>query len=132
MLKSIVKFTIVFVLTAALAIGAASGAFWVTRRIIETNEGQQPMDAEKLTNTVDAAENDLLESTKAISPDYYTIRLEGETINVYAAFGEREDFLYNAEVYKSNLSHEDIQLLSSGVKLESHADLTSFIEDYTS
>ena len=131
MIKSVVKFSIVFILTALMAICAASTAYIVTKKI--TNLGERSAGQGTLTpiDAVEAADEEVLE-IKVTVPDYYMVRLEGETLGVYATFSEREDFLYNAEVYRTNLSGEDIRLLTSGVRLESHAELTSFIEDYTS
>ena len=131
MIKSVIKFSIVFVLTIFMALGAASTAYIVTKRI--TNSGNKEAKEESLpmTDSIYAQDKEVVE-TKATIPDYYMVRLEGETLGVYAQFSEREDFLYNAEVYKTNLSAEDIRLLTSGIRLESHADLVSFIEDYTS
>ena len=131
MIKSVFKFSIVFILTALLAICATSAAYIVTKKIINSGADASRQELLKPINAASAADEEVLE-TKALVPDYYTVRLEGETLGVYAAFSEREDFLYNAEVYKTNLSAEDIKLLTSGVRLENHAALTSFIEDYTS
>ena len=131
MIKSVFKFSIVFILTALLAICATSAAYIVTKKII--NSGADAL-KEESSKTIDAETmaDEVLSEIKALEPDFYTVRLEGETLGVYASFSEREDFLYNAEVYKTNLSAEDITLLTAGIRLDSHADLTSFIEDYTS
>lgn len=132
MFKSVVKFTLVFVLIAALAAGAASSAFFVTRKIIESGDNNSKVGPQYHKNELKPVASDVQAEVQSSLPDYYTVRLEGETVCVYANFGDREDFMYNAEIYKSNLSSEDVQLLMSGVKLQNQTDLTSFMEDYTS
>ncbi len=131
MIKSVVKFSIVFILTALMAICATSTAYIVTKKVINSGDDAVKQGTHAPVDAAQAAEKEALEA-KALVPDYYTVRLEGETLGVYAAFSEREDFLYNAEIYRTNLSAEDIRLLTSGVRLQNHAELTSFIEDYTS
>ena len=131
MIKSVIKFSVVFILTLFMALGAASTAYIVTNRIINPDKNLQEDTSSALTDNMYVPDETVLNAEQHV-PDYYLVRLEGETLGVYARFSEREDFLYNADVYKTNLSSEDIRLLTSGVKLENRAALTSFIEDYTS
>ncbi len=132
MIKSIIKYTLIFVLTAALAVGAASSAYVITRRIMESNEYSDTLNPANEAEPVKVRATEAGETSASNEPDYYMVRLEGESVGVYAAFDDREDFLYSAEVYKTNLSEEDTRLLLSGIKLKTHDDLASFIEDYTS
>ena len=53
-------------------------------------------------------------------------------MGVYASFGGTEEFLYTENVYKNDLTKEDLSLLSSGVKLKNAEELTGFIENFTS
>lgn len=132
MIKSIIKYTLVFVLTAALAVGAASSAYVITRRIMESNEHSGVLNPASKAEPAKVRATETSETSASNAPDYYMVRLEGESVGVYAAFDDREDFLYSAEVFRTNLSEEDTRLLLSGVKLKTHDDLASFIEDYTS
>ena len=112
MIKSVIKFSIVFIIAVFMALGAASASYIVTKRMLNLNSTAKSDEVVSDEEKSEEGGSDF--SSKAVVPDYYLVRLEGETLGVYARFSEREDFLYNAEVYKTNLSSEDIRLLSSG------------------
>ncbi len=132
MLKSTIKFILVFVITAALAFGVASAAYLITRRIIEKNSVVTE-DSVLTADTMDVAAESPI-PTKSPNPefDYYMVKLEGENLSVYASVDGNEEFLYNKQIYKANLTDNDIKLLTPGVKLKNASALTSFMEDYTS
>ncbi len=132
MIKSIIRYTLVFVLTAALAVGAASSAYVITRRIMESEAYSDTLNPINKTESIKAKTIDEVKVDNPSVPDYYMVRLEGELVGIYAAFDGREDFLYSAEVFRTNLSDEDTKLLKSGIKLKTQDELASFIEDYTS
>ncbi len=132
MIKSIIKYTLVFVLTAALAVGAASSAYVITRRIMESEAYSDALNPINKTESIKAKTIDEVKADNSPTPDYYMVRLEGESVGIYASFDGREDFLYSAEVFKTNLSAEDTRLLLSGIKLKTQDELASFMEDYTS
>ena len=132
MLKSIIKFTLVFILTAALAIGAASAAFFITRSVMEKNGTAPTRENSQSINSVSVNADSAQTLKKSSLPDHYTVRLEGEMLGVYASHSGKEEFLYDIEVYPSNLSQSDVVLLSGGVRLKTLSELTGFMEDYTS
>lgn len=132
MFKTAVKFTLVFVLTAALAAGAASVSYIITRNLIEGDKNSKTQEKLSDADTVNVMAEESKPQIESTKLDYYIVRLEGEALGVYASFGGREEFLYNKDVYKANLSQSDIELLSSGVKLNSPSELTGFMENYTS
>lgn len=133
MLKSVVKLVLMFVGTAAVAVVAASAAYVITKNSIEVEMREAESRATASTNvreTLDTSQPEQPSETARF--DYYIVRLEGRNLGVYASHGGQEEFLYNEDIYTSNLTDEDITLLNTGVKLETSEALTGFIEDFTS
>jgi Na+-translocating ferredoxin:NAD+ oxidoreductase RnfG subunit len=132
MLKTVTKYVFVFTLTAAISACAASAAYIVTRNIIEKNEAASAQEQSIKSNYFpkEISEDQNVKSSSQI--DYYVVKLEGQCLDVYSSKSGQEEFLYSKDIYRSNLSETDIKLLNKGVKLNSAAELTGFIEDYTS
>ena len=130
MLKPMFKFLLLFVITAILSVAAATTAFIITKNILSNNQQSNPSKTDPSLNTTYVAAKDPTPEPSEVAT--YIVRLEGDSLNVYASNGENEEFLYNTTVYTSNLTPEDISLLSSGVTLSSPSQLTGFMEDYTS
>lgn len=130
MLKPFFKFLILFVVVAFLSLTAATTSFIITKNVLMRNQQDNPpkTDAPMSADYVSAQ----TPAPEAEEIDFYIVRLEGDNLNVYASTGENEEFLYNTTIYTSNLSAEDISLLSSGVTLKNSSQLTGFMEDYTS
>lgn len=130
-MKSIVKFSVLFILVVCLSVGAASISFLVTKNILKKEASLSPKNVPAAAESTYHAESTGASDTPQ-KFDFYTVRLEGDNLNVYASHGKNEEFLYNAEICSSNLSSEDTLLLTSGVTLENSSRLTEFLEDFTS
>lgn len=134
MLKTSAKIFLVFILLAVVALATGYVTYTLTKRVAEEN----------IVETVEAAPEDQnsepirkttaehTTETKELSPEFYTVRLEGTTLGVYVTNDGKEEFLYHADVYKNDLSSEDLNLLQQGVKLMDMSELTGFIENFTS
>ncbi len=130
-MKSILKFSVLFILVVCLSVGSASVSFLVTKNILKKEASLTPKNVPASLESTYHAENASV-SEPSQKFDFYTVRLEGDSLNVYASHGENEEFLYNAEICSSDLSSEDTLLLTSGVTLENSSRLTEFLEDFTS
>ncbi len=129
-MKSILKFTLLFVIVAILSVATATLAFIITQKVIhKPEEPQEPQEVMFADSSYAATSESVDIAPKTPS---YTVRLEGNNLNIYTACDSGEEFLYNAEICKSDLSAEDLHLLTSGVTLKGDAALTEFMENYTS
>ncbi len=129
MLKSTFRFILLFFATAVISAAAASSAYYITKNALAD---QNPVPS---TNVVEASR--LKTDTRVPSGDTmefesYIVRLEDNSICVYALTNQTQEFLYSADIYRPDLSAEDIRLLSSGVTLNTASELTGFMENYTS
>ena len=129
MLKSTFRFALLFVAVALISAAAASSAYFITKNAL----------AEKtvtpVPTTVEASRPKTPSATETVDTmefESYIVRLEENAICVYALSNQTEEFLYSTDIYRPNLSDEDIRLLSSGVTLDTSSELTGFMENYTS
>ena len=135
MLKTSAKILLVFVLLVAVALVTGYVTYNLTGRVAE----------ERPAETVKASVNEMKSEEQLIplrskekteeqgnSDEHYTVRLEGTTLGVYVINDGKEEFLYHADVYKNDLSDEDLRLLRKGVELKDMSELTGFIENFTS
>ncbi len=133
MLKSVVKLVLMFIGTALVAVVAAGASYIITKNYIEAESDEIKSRA---TVSTSLSEDETLSTPKTASEtvgfDYYIVRLEGDALGVYASHDGKEEFLYNENIYTSNLTGEDITLLNTGVMLETSEALTGFIENFTS
>ncbi len=129
MLKSTFRFVLLFVITALVSAAAASSAYFITKNVLDE-------DTQALTShTAEASRLQTAPTDKASDAmefESYIVRLEDNSICVYALSNHTEEFLYSTDIYRPNLSAEDIRLLSSGVTLDTSSELTGFMENYTS
>lgn len=128
MLKSILKFTSLFVIVAIFSTLASFISYTITKNIMSDSVPASP--TLPISNDPGLVSAEV--STSANLPDFYTVRLEGNRLNIYATGDSEEEFLYSEEIYAPDLTTEDAQLLSVGVTLKTSAELTSFIENFTS
>ncbi len=129
MLKSTFRFVLLFVITAAISAAAASSAYFITKTALDKT------DTKVSPTTVEASRLQPVSEPKAVDTmefESYIVRLEDNSICVYALTNQTEEFLYSTNIYRANLSAEDIQLLSAGVTLDTSSELTGFMENYTS
>ncbi len=129
MLKSTFRYIILFFAIALISTALTWGAYYITKSTISEDKpnatpsmvSASPLQAEPDKNISDTME---FES--------YIVRLEDSEICVYALSNHTEEFLYSTNIYRPNLSNEDIVLLTSGVTLNTSSELTGFMENYTS
>lgn len=125
-----------FILVTFVAVGTGFATYTITKNIMEEK-------ASALTEAASVPDRYPVEvqaSTERVASghdqpqpfEYYLVRLEGDLLDVYVSHGGKEEFLYNKEVYKNDLSQEDTEMLIAGVKLQSASELTGFIENFTS
>ena len=129
MLKSTFRFALLFVAAALISAVAASSAYFITKNILSKEDvtpAATTVEASPLTAPSDTKDTDAMEF------EAYIVRLEENAICVYALSNKSEEFLYSTDIYRLNLSDEDIRLLSSGVTLDTSSELTGFMENYTS
>lgn len=135
MLKTSAKIFLVFVLLVVVALATGFVTYILTRRVSEEDSVKTVEAAEtedEKTETVEVTVSEREPQDGDISQEYYTVRLEGTTLGVYAINDGKEEFLYHADVYKNDLSADDLVLLQQGVKLMNMSELTGFIENFTS
>ena len=135
MLKTTAKIFLIFILLITVAVATGFVTYTLTKRIAEENL-VETAEAAASKNSADKSEATSL-SVPASEPvpvpsEYYTVRLEGATVGVYVTNDGKEEFLYHANVYQSDLSADDLTMLKQGVKLMSLSELTGFIENFTS
>lgn len=123
---------------------AASGfiSYSLTVKMMDESaavSAREELRAPTATERREGIRNTMPESTSAVSDtapfteaDYYMVRLEGESLGVYACDSEKEEFLYNERIYTNDLSARDFSILEEGVHLGSISELTGFLEDFTS
>ncbi len=136
MLKTTFKVIMLFVLLVFVAVATGLATYTITRNMIEEQNAyaHQTSAIHQITN----ADNDKSKSTvqgeeaQTEKDEYYLVRLEGDSLEIYVVHSGREEFLYNRKVYKNDLSARDLEMLYSGVRLESASELTAFIENFTS
>ena len=136
MLKTTFKIFMLFVLVTFVAVGTGVATFTVTKNIME-GKASQVSEAVSVHDKypVESEPGQGNAASRSEDPErfeYYLVRLEGDLLDVYVSHGGKEEFLYNKEVYKNDLSDEDKKMLIAGVKLKSASELTGFIENFTS
>lgn len=136
MLKTTFKILALFVLLAIVGVATGLTTYTVTRRMLE----EQSVSARE-SETVETRNNDTVSVGSDAEPngntsdtgfEYYLVRLEGDELNIYVSHNGKEEFLYNREIYKTDLSNQDRLMLEEGVQLRSPSALTGFIENFTS
>lgn len=136
MLKTTFKILALFVLLAIVGVATGLTTYTVTRRMLE----EQSVSARK-SETVETRNNDTVSVGSDAEPngntsdtgfEYYLVRLEGDELSIYVSHNGKEEFLYNREIYKTDLSDQDRHMLEEGVQLRSPSALTGFIENFTS
>ncbi len=136
MLKTTFKVIMLFVLLVLVAVATGVATYNITVNMMEEQrvQARQTSAYQQITETHDSRtdESDNLHSTLADSEEYYLVRLEGDALEVYVSYSGKEEFLYNREVYKNDLSEGDLKMLQNGVMLGSASELTAFIENFTS
>lgn len=134
MLKTTAKIFLIFILLITVAVATGFVTYTLTKRIADENL-VETAEAASDASSQDSGANALSASADEVVPvpsEYYTVRLEGATVGVYAITDGKEEFLYHANVYQNDLSADDLTMLKQGVKLMSLSELTGFIENFTS
>ena len=136
MLKTTFKVIMLFVLLILVAVATGLATYTVTRNIIEEQNAyaHQTSASHQITDT----DNDIgknavqAKEEQAEKDEHYLVRLEGDSLEIYVVHSGKEEFLYNRRIYINDLSERDLEMLHSGVTLESASKLTAFIENFTS
>ena len=135
MLKTTAKIFLIFILLVAVAVITG----FTTYNLTKNAAMEKPVETVQAATTEPQASEPVGKRSSPVSTeeretlsDYYTVRLEGTTLGVYVINDGKEEFLYHADVYKNDLSAEDLVLLQNGVKLMNMSELTGFIENFTS
>ena len=135
MLKTSVKIFLIFILISAVALVTGFATYTLTKRVAEekpVETVQAAVQQEKPRSAGPGTTSDAKPRKNETASEYYTVRLEGTTLGVYLIDNGKEEFLYHADVYKNDLSADDLKLLQQGVKLMDMSELTGFIENFTS
>lgn len=136
MLKTTFKVIMLFVLLVLVAVATGFATYNITRNMVEEQRAQayQTSAPQQITETRDGkmGRDTDSHSTSEDEREYYLVRLQGDALEVYVAYSGKEEFLYNREIYKSDLSERDTEMLRNGVMLKSASELTAFIENFTS
>lgn len=135
MLKTTFKIFMLFLLLIAVAVSTGLATYNITRNIIESRSASatQAPAVSHNNETVSATRADnRRESRNNTGFEYYLVRLDGENLEVYVSHDGKEEFLYSREVYSRDLSEDDLETLSGGVRLRTASELTGFIENFTS
>ena len=129
MVKKIFKGLGIFIFLIAVAAISWATSYYVTT---ETNKRLSKEDASSYA--VFAEDNTSVETKNenAISFEYYIVRLEGNSLNVYTCADNSEEFLYSEEIITSNLTKTDIEFLKQGTVLYTTGQLTQFMENFVS
>ena len=134
MLKTTAKIFLIFILLVIVAVATGFTTYTLTKRLGDENAVEQVRAAQPPTEETNAsaAPKPLPPQPKSVPDEYYNVRLEGTTIGVYSVNNGKEEFLYHANIYKNDLSADDLTLLQEGVNLMTLSELTGFIENFTS
>ena len=136
MLKTTFKILALFVLLTVVGVATGLTTYTVTRRMLEEQNASA-----KVSETVETRNDDAVSVGSDAEPkgntsdtgfEYYLVRLEGDELNIYVSHNGKEEFLYNRDIYKTDLSNQDRLMLEEGVQLRSPSALTGFIENFTS
>ncbi len=129
MTKTILKTLGMFLLLLVVAAVSWLASYTLTKRSI----GSNPEQAVQTYKTVDVfAEDKEIEQNKSVTFEYYIVRLEGDSLNVYTCADNSEEFLYSESIITANLTKMDLELLSRGTVLYSTSELTEFMENFVS
>ena len=135
MLKTTFKILMLFLLMVVVALSTGIATYNITKNIIEEENSSvaQASAFSEVQETSRASRPTVRKSESSRDNfEYYLVRLDGENLEIYVYNDGKEEFLYSREVYVHDLSENDINTLSRGVKLESISELTGFIENFTS
>lgn len=134
MLKTSAKIFLLFILLVTVALATGFVTYTLTKRVAEENSisAVETVSAETVKPTAADKPQEQKSDTDSSLSESYIVRLEGTTLGVYVTDNGTEEFLYHTNVYKSDLSEEDLKLLQDGVRLMNLSELTGFIENFTS
>ncbi len=135
MLKTTFKVIMLFVLLVLVSVATGIATYNFTRNMMEEQQVQaHQTSASRQITEIRSGETDETENPRNATEEreYYLVRLQGDALEVYVAYSGKEEFLYNREVYKNDLSDSDLKMLRNGVVLKSASELTAFIENFTS
>ena len=119
------------VLVFLVAVAAIS---WITSYYVTTKTNQALSQNVGASYTVFAEDisSPIRSKDNSIEFEYYIVRLEGNSLNVYTCADNSEEFLYSEDIITSNLTKMDIEYLKQGTVLYTTSQLTEFMENFVS
>lgn len=126
--KKLLKGIGLFFLLILIAAASWLASYYVTQKANEKRTAERAYTSVK----VFAENEEKAEKKYPIAFEYYLVRLEGETLNVYTCADNSEEFLYSEDIITANLTKTDIEMLSRGNVLYTTAQLTEFMENFVS
>lgn len=128
MVKKLLKGVGLFLLLLFVA-----GISWLTSYYVTLKANERLADSQRTYEAVKVfADDDASEDKYNIAFEYYIVKLEGETLNVYTCADNSEEFLYSEDIITANLTKTDIEMLERGNVLYTTAQLTEFMENFVS
>lgn len=112
---------------------AVASVSWLASYYITLKANDRYAKAERTYDSVKVfAEENEKEEKYPIAFEYYIVKLEGNTLNVYTCADNCEEFLYSEKIITENLTKADIEMLEMGNVLYTTAELTEFMENFVS
>lgn len=111
---------------------AVAAVSWLTSYYVTTQMNERLAKENTASYAVFAEEKEDEERQQTIEFEYYIVRLEGESLNVYTCADNSEEFLYSEDIITANLTKMDIEFLEKGTVLYTTAQLTEFMENFVS
>ena len=130
MLKTTAKIILSFILVLLVAVATGVSTYFITTRLMnkDTPPPDETQEANRDTNPTFRQSSVQPEVPKI----RYIVQLEGNALGIYVSQDGFREFLYHETIYPENLSPDDSQLLQEGVTFNSVAELTEFVENFTS
>lgn len=127
----ILKPVILSICAVFIAIISAVASYIITGSILNKTS-ERVFNEEKEVRTLSAAEKNVSEAENDEELKKYFIKLEGDKINIYVNYESHEELLFGEQINISDLSEEDIKVLTKGIEFDKMSELYAFAENFTS
>ncbi len=105
---------------------------WLTSYFVTVKVNEKYAQTNRSLDSVKVFAENEEDEKNTIAFEYYIVKLEGETLNVYTCADNSEEFLYSEDIITANLTKTDIEMLERGNVLYTTAQLTEFMENFVS
>ncbi len=131
----ILKPLIFSVVAIAVAVLSSVASYFITSNILkkqsyEAVKNKTSRKSSPAAVSVQAEKQEGREANALPSYRHYSVKLDGDKINVYVNFEEHKEILYSLEINPNDLSEEDLKLLSEGMEFDKMSELTEFTENF--